>query len=302
MWSVFGKIPPASQFVKLPVNAQPFLWALTSLAGLHIRLHSWDGDQNRGHGPVQLLQGENSRVTSYLSMVSTKVMFCSPVPLYHALRWAGMSLSASLSSSAWWNWPSPMSAVCLCFGFSVRSVSHHRPTHTVVHSSAPVSPAWLTIYSAVHLFVSSPVFLCVSLPLCLYLFPCCLLTSVSFWRSPQLRLFRLARWWHWFQVFLQITLKYSLLLLIVFFGFVVVGYQLFAEDYSNSVCKLSSDCELPRWHMTKFFPSFLVVFRVFTGSWSEVLWDCMEVSGPASCLTFVLSAVVVGNLLVSLCR
>lgn len=87
----------------------------------------------------------------------------------------------------------------------------------------------------------------------------------------------------------------------MFFGFVIIGYQLFAEDYGSSVCKISMDCELPRWHMNKFFPTFLVVFRIFAGSWIEVLWDCMEVAGQASCLTFVLSAVVVGNLLVSLC-
>lgn len=50
--------------------------------------------------------------------------------------------------------------------------------------------------------------------------------------------------------------------------------------------------------MDSFFHTFLIVFGIFSGSWIEKLWDCMEVSGPALCLTFYLSVVVIGNLLV----
>lgn len=51
--------------------------------------------------------------------------------------------------------------------------------------------------------------------------------------------------------------------------------------------------------MGSFFHTFLIVFGIFSGSWIESLWDCMEVSGPTLCLTFYLSAVIIGNLLVS---
>lgn len=132
---------------------------------------------------------------------------------------------------------------------------------------------------------------------------CCLVSSpphldVSCLCFVQLRIFRLARSWRWFHQFLQITLRFSFLLLIVFLGFVTVGYQLFHWDYRTSVCKISADCTLPRWHMGSFFHTFLIVFGIFSGSWIEKLWDCMEVSGPALCLTFYLSAVIIGNLLV----
>lgn len=119
-----------------------------------------------------------------------------------------------------------------------------------------------------------------------------------FFSFVQLRFFRLARWWHWFHVFLKISLKYSFLLLIVFFGFVTVGFQLFHEEYRLLVCKISHDC-LPRWHMSTFFHTFLSVFRMLSGSWTEILWDCIEVSGMTMCLTFIMSVVVIGNLLVS---
>lgn len=120
---------------------------------------------------------------------------------------------------------------------------------------------------------------------------------VSFLCFVQLRVFRLARWWHGFRVFLQMTLKYSFLLLIVFLGFVIVGYQLFHKDYTPSLCQISMNCN-SRWHMASLFHSFLVIFSIFSGSWSEKLWDCMEVSDPALCLTFFLSAIIIGNLLV----
>uniref|UniRef100_H3D8B0 Sodium channel protein n=1 Tax=Tetraodon nigroviridis TaxID=99883 RepID=H3D8B0_TETNG len=121
----------------------------------------------------------------------------------------------------------------------------------------------------------------------------CILVSVTL-----LRFFRLARWWHEFHVFLKTTLKYSFLLLIVFFGFVAVGYQLFNMPYMVSVCKISEDCSLPRWNMNSFFQTFNSIFKMLFDSWVEILWDCMEVASPAMCLTFVVSVVVIGNLLI----
>lgn len=94
----------------------------------------------------------------------------------------------------------------------------------------------------------------------------------------------------------------TLLLFIMVFFFTVVGMQLFQQDYENHVCCITVDCELPRWHMTNFFSTFLVIFRVLCGEWVEMTWDCMEVSGKATCLVFFMTVVIIGNLLVSLCR
>uniref|UniRef100_A0A3Q4B3I1 Ion transport domain-containing protein n=1 Tax=Mola mola TaxID=94237 RepID=A0A3Q4B3I1_MOLML len=123
-----------------------------------------------------------------------------------------------------------------------------------------------------------------------------------------LRVFRLARWWPCFHMFLKVTWTLlralrnpALLLLTAFFTFTVVGMQMFKDDYKDHVCRISEHCQLPRWHMNDYFHTFILIFRVLCGSWIETLWDCMEVSGKALCLTFFLTVVVIGNLLVSLC-
>lgn len=94
----------------------------------------------------------------------------------------------------------------------------------------------------------------------------------------------------------------TFLLLTGFFAFTVVGMQLFQKEYKDSVCRIADDCKLPRWHMNDYFHTFLLIFRIFNGSWIETLWDCMEVSGQGLCLTFFIVVVVIGNLLVSLRR
>ncbi|NXU97068.1 SCN2A protein, partial [Cettia cetti] len=90
----------------------------------------------------------------------------------------------------------------------------------------------------------------------------------------------------------------TLVLAIIVFIFAVVGMQLFGKSYKECVCKISSDCELPRWHMHDFFHSFLIVFRVLCGEWIETMWDCMEVAGQAMCLTVFMMVMVIGNLVV----
>lgn len=139
----------------------------------------------------------------------------------------------------------------------------------------------------------------VSLPVC---------PAVSSWSPVQLRIFRLARWWPHFRLLLKIAWASvralrnpTLLLVIVSFMFTVVGWQLFHNDYKDCVCRISADCELPRWHMEDFFHTFILVVRSLCGQWIETLWDCMEVSGKPLCLTFFMTLVVVGDLLVSLC-
>lgn len=90
----------------------------------------------------------------------------------------------------------------------------------------------------------------------------------------------------------------TLVLAIVVFIFAVVGMQLFGKNYRDCVCKISKDCKLPRWHMSDFFHSFLIVFRVLCGEWIETMWDCMEVSGMPMCIILYMMVMVIGNLVV----
>ncbi|XP_070827526.1 sodium channel protein type 4 subunit alpha B-like [Chaetodon trifascialis] len=122
--------------------------------------------------------------------------------------------------------------------------------------------------------------------------------------SVLLRVFRLARWWPSFHTYLKIiwsslrALKNLILLLIIMvFIFTMSGMQLFQKDYKDCVCRIAQDCELPRWHMNDFFNTFLLIARIFSGQWIETLWDCMEVSGQATCLIFFMMVVVIVNLL-----
>ncbi|XP_074521311.1 sodium channel protein type 4 subunit alpha B-like [Halichoeres trimaculatus] len=120
-----------------------------------------------------------------------------------------------------------------------------------------------------------------------------------------LRVFRLARWWPSFNLFLKLVWtslgalrNLTLVLAIVVFLFSVLGTQLFQDDYRDCVCRISRDCELPRWHMNDFFHSFLLVIRILGGEWIEGMWDCMEVSSKSMCVTFFITLVITGKLLV----
>ena len=90
----------------------------------------------------------------------------------------------------------------------------------------------------------------------------------------------------------------TLVLAIIVFIFAVVGMQLFGKSYKDCVCKINSECKLPRWHMNDFFHSFLIVFRVLCGEWIETMWDCMEVAGQTMCLIVFMLVMVIGNLVV----
>nr|XP_033800128.1 sodium channel protein type 2 subunit alpha-like isoform X1 [Geotrypetes seraphini]XP_033800129.1 sodium channel protein type 2 subunit alpha-like isoform X1 [Geotrypetes seraphini]XP_033800130.1 sodium channel protein type 2 subunit alpha-like isoform X1 [Geotrypetes seraphini] len=120
-----------------------------------------------------------------------------------------------------------------------------------------------------------------------------------------LRVFKLAKSWPTLNMLIKIIGNsvgalgnLTLVLAIIVFIFAVVGMQLFGKSYKECVCKISDDCELPRWHMNDFFHSFLIVFRVLCGEWIETMWDCMEVSGQAMCLTVFMMVMVIGNLVV----
>ncbi|XP_068101708.1 sodium channel protein type 2 subunit alpha-like isoform X2 [Hyperolius riggenbachi] len=120
-----------------------------------------------------------------------------------------------------------------------------------------------------------------------------------------LRVFKLAKSWPTLNMLIKIIGNsvgalgnLTLVLAIIVFIFAVVGMQLFGKSYKECVCKISQDCELPRWHMNDFFHSFLIVFRVLCGEWIETMWDCMEVAGQSMCLLVFMLVMVIGNLVV----
>ncbi|KAK1875960.1 Sodium channel protein type 4 subunit alpha B [Dissostichus eleginoides] len=114
----------------------------------------------------------------------------------------------------------------------------------------------------------------------------------SYWWWPMLHMLMKIIW-----TALSSLRNLTLLLFITLFIFSVAGLQLFGKDYKECVCRIAEDCELPRFHMTDFFHSLMVVLRVLFGDWVEALWDCMEVSGPTSCLLFFMVLLVSGHLL-----
>ncbi|CAL8346773.1 unnamed protein product [Merluccius merluccius] len=120
-----------------------------------------------------------------------------------------------------------------------------------------------------------------------------------------LRVFKLAKSWPTLNTLIKIIGNsvgalgnLTLVLAIIVFIFAVVGMQLFGKNYQDCVCKISMDCQLPRWHMQDFFHSFLIVFRVLCGEWIETMWDCMEVAGQPLCILVFMLVMVIGNLVV----
>ncbi|XP_063156582.1 sodium channel protein type 4 subunit alpha isoform X1 [Candoia aspera] len=130
--------------------------------------------------------------------------------------------------------------------------------------------------------------------------------GLSVLRSFRLmRVFKLAKSWPTLNMLIKIIGNsvgalgnLTLVLAIIVFIFAVVGMQLFGKSYKEYVCKISSDCELPRWHMHDFFHAFLIIFRILCGEWIETMWDCMEVAGQAMCFIVFLMVMVIGNLVV----
>ncbi|XP_059496069.1 sodium channel, voltage gated, type V-like, alpha b isoform X4 [Stegostoma tigrinum] len=120
-----------------------------------------------------------------------------------------------------------------------------------------------------------------------------------------LRVFKLAKSWPTLNTLIKIIGNsmgalgnLTLVLAIIVFIFAVVGMQLFGKSYTECVCKISTKCTLPRWHMSDFFHSFLIVFRVLCGEWIETMWDCMEVAGQPLCILVFMLVMVIGNLVV----
>uniref|UniRef100_UPI00398F085A sodium channel, voltage gated, type V-like, alpha b isoform X2 n=1 Tax=Pristiophorus japonicus TaxID=55135 RepID=UPI00398F085A len=120
-----------------------------------------------------------------------------------------------------------------------------------------------------------------------------------------LRVFKLAKSWPTLNTLIKIIGNsmgalgnLTLVLAIIVFIFAVVGMQLFGKEYNKHVCRISTKCKLPRWHMYDFFHSFLIVFRVLCGEWIETMWDCMEVAGQPLCILVFMLVMVIGNLVV----
>ncbi|XP_034390660.1 sodium channel protein type 4 subunit alpha B-like [Cyclopterus lumpus] len=120
-----------------------------------------------------------------------------------------------------------------------------------------------------------------------------------------MRVFRLARWWPSLHMFIKLVWtsvmalrNLTFVLFIMVFISSLVGMQLFQQDYRDHVCRISMDCQLPRWHFSDFFHSFLIIIRVLFGEWIEIMWDSMAVSNQTTCLIFFSMVLVIGNLLV----
>ncbi|XP_056090591.1 sodium channel protein type 4 subunit alpha B [Rhinichthys klamathensis goyatoka] len=130
--------------------------------------------------------------------------------------------------------------------------------------------------------------------------------GLSVLRSFRLmRVFKLAKSWPTLNMLIRIIGdsvgalgNLTLVLAIIVFIFAVVGMQLFGKSYRDCVCKISEDCVLPRWHMTDFFHSFLIIFRILCGEWIETMWDCMEVADQGMCIVVFMMVMVIGNLVV----
>uniref|UniRef100_A0A8C1L4F9 Sodium channel protein n=1 Tax=Cyprinus carpio TaxID=7962 RepID=A0A8C1L4F9_CYPCA len=130
--------------------------------------------------------------------------------------------------------------------------------------------------------------------------------GLSVLRSFRLmRVFKLAKSWPTLNMLIKIISNsvgalgnLTLVLAIIVFIFAVVGMQLFGKSYRDCVCKISEDCKLPRWHMTDFFHSFLIIFRILCGEWIETMWDCMEVAGQGMCIVVFMMVMIIGNLVV----
>ncbi|XP_055365944.1 sodium channel protein type 4 subunit alpha B-like [Betta splendens] len=123
--------------------------------------------------------------------------------------------------------------------------------------------------------------------------------------SPVVRVFRLGRWWPSFNLWMKVVWSsmkalrnLTLILFIIVFMFSIVGEKLFRDDYNTNLYRISAEVQLPRWHQADFFHAFLVAVRILCGEWIETLWDCMEVSGQATCQIFYLMVMLIGNLLV----
>ena len=88
----------------------------------------------------------------------------------------------------------------------------------------------------------------------------------------------------------------TVILCIIIYIFAVMGNKVFANTYTAD--KFGED-EIPVWNFNGFWHSSILVFRILCGEWTEPLWDCMRATSPAAAILFFLSALIIGNFIVS---
>ena len=93
---------------------------------------------------------------------------------------------------------------------------------------------------------------------------------------PQLRVFKLSKSCPTLNMLIKIIGNsvgalgnLTLVLAIIVFIFAVVGMQSFGKSYKINVMNITTDGSRTRWNMCDFFHSFLILFRVLCGEWSE---------------------------------
>ena len=86
----------------------------------------------------------------------------------------------------------------------------------------------------------------------------------------------------------------TLILVIVMYVFSVMGMQIFGADY---VPDRFPDGEVPRYNFRDFQHSFMIVFRILCGEWTEPMWETMLAAGYGS-VAYYLIALVVGNFII----
>ncbi|XP_028841801.1 sodium channel protein type 4 subunit alpha-like [Denticeps clupeoides] len=117
-----------------------------------------------------------------------------------------------------------------------------------------------------------------------------------------MRVFRLTRFSATLQLFMNIishsACYISLALFIFVFASSMLGFLLFSVLRSSKCEKTQNDCERPIWHMEDFIHTFMLIFRMLYCEWIETLWDCMEIVGPGTCLSFYTIVLLIGKLLI----
>ncbi|CAL8098039.1 unnamed protein product [Orchesella dallaii] len=110
------------------------------------------------------------------------------------------------------------------------------------------------------------------------------------------RVFKLARIWPTLNTLVETVFSsignvsdMSFVAIGIFYLFCVAGMHLFRlEGVHNSESS---------WHFGDFWHSFMVIFRILCGEWTETMWECFEANGPI-CIPFYITAVIVLNLIV----
>ncbi|XP_025077610.1 sodium channel protein 1 brain-like isoform X3 [Pomacea canaliculata] len=116
--------------------------------------------------------------------------------------------------------------------------------------------------------------------------------------SGYLRVLRIAKVWPAMNSFLLIIAdsfsglgNLIIIFIIVLYMFAVIGFQLFQEEYQTSDT-------ISRWNFINFPHSFMMIFRVLCGEWTEPLTDCMRFANTKLCIATFLTSLIFGKFVV----